>query len=190
MPILRSSSILTESEMQSLFFLLMNLCGKPHLNSTLGVNVIKTTSQNARKLKTRKSHAESSSAKGNVRWEPNPARTAGNLGGSLYICSQRQAAELAQRQWAAAAHRCFCCMDDGCSSQYEAEHHKQGPLLESCLARFDSHNWDPMIWTGSSASAFIRDWWGVYRAEGSCFLQMCDVDLFYNHIDIFTLLPV
>lgn len=54
--------------MQSLFFLLTSLCGKPHLNSTLGVNIIKTTSPNARKPKTWKGHAESSSAKGNVRW--------------------------------------------------------------------------------------------------------------------------
>ena len=44
--------------MQSLFFLLVNLCSKPLLESRFGVNIIKTTLWNARKQKTYEGHAE------------------------------------------------------------------------------------------------------------------------------------
>jgi hypothetical protein len=43
--------------MQSFFFL-MNLCSKPFLKSTFGVNVIKTALWNAREQKTCEDHAE------------------------------------------------------------------------------------------------------------------------------------
>lgn len=66
-----------------------------------------------------------------------------------------------------------CCKDDRCSSWQGAKHHRQGPLMASSLARFDSNNWDHDFsgLKGFCASEGLRE---CLLDRGCCFAQLSE----------------
>lgn len=120
----------------------MNLCSKPLLKSIFGVHVLRPHYRNARKRKAwRNAAALLRETLMEMLMEAKPSGDGRKWWFTLQILSG-VGWVLSQGQGAAATHGWLLCTDDRRSSWQGAKHHKQGPLMESSLARFDSNNWD------------------------------------------------